>query len=78
MILIQSDDLRAMLREVVDEALAEHKPQTTLISRHDLAELTNTSLSTVDRNARKGVFRRIEIGGKVFFNLGEVQQRLAR
>ncbi len=69
------------VEKTVSEVLKNNLPKTEvsnrrLITRTNLAKMLQCSLPTLDRNSDKGIFRRIEIAGKVYYDLEEVDEVL--
>ena len=76
---ITPDDLKAMIREGVAEAVAALKPQedttrqpTNLVSRKDAANLLGVSLVTLSNWDKNGTLKAARIGRRVLYDLNTI------
>ncbi len=73
------EDLRQIISEEVKKALPKQEKIPTrprYYSRHDVANIHDVSLVTVDKWSNAGHLKKYKIGGKIRFKANEVEMAL--
>lgn len=75
------EGLRALIREVIDEALGEFNPirvdqPDDFLTKEDVGDMLQMSKSGIDNMRRRGLLKPIRIGGAVRFKRSEILDML--
>jgi len=83
-IITTPEELQSVVSQSVKNAFAENiplqskQPKTILRTKKEAKDLFQASMVTIDRWCKKGLLKRIEVGGRVFITDESIQDLLKK